>query len=34
MDYIERNHVDEIYISEVPSGATGFKQLMQLCDKE
>lgn len=34
MSYIEKNHIDEIYISEVPSGTTGFKSLMQLCDKE
>ena len=34
MDFIEKNHVDELYLSEVPSGATGFKTLMQLCDKE
>ena len=34
IDYIGKNHIDEIYISEVPSGATGFKQLMHLCDKE
>lgn len=31
--YLEEHHVDELYIGEVPSGALGFKSLMQLCDK-
>ena len=34
IDFLEKNHVDELYLSEVPSGTTGFKSLMQLCDKE
>lgn len=33
MDFIAKNHVDELYISEVPSGTAGFKMLMRLCDK-
>lgn len=33
LDFIENNHVDELYINEVPAGAVSFKTLMQLCDK-
>lgn len=33
IDYLERNHVDELYISEVPAGTVSFKELMQICDK-
>lgn len=33
LDFIENNHVDDLYINEVPAGAVSFKTLMQLCDK-
>lgn len=31
--YIEKNHINELYISEIPTGITGFKTLMQICAK-
>lgn len=34
MNFIMENHIDELYISEVPAGTAGFRALMQLCDKE
>lgn len=33
IDYIENNHVNELYISKIPTGKVNFKTLMQVCDK-
>ena len=33
-EFLEKNSVDELYISKVPVGNADFKALMQLCDKK